>query len=510
MHRDEAAADYLYAKRDLARLAPRYSTISERLARVELMRSAGDASMQLQKAELQDITRRARDLDARLSDLAAVHERATRRAAHLHAERVELAHALEGAHSAVETAEEALARARRDEARAREIQERVKLTWQDAHDRARLAQEASHEAANRRALTVRRLEDVESRLRTAMDLQVALRRDLERRSAEDNELVARAAVLNQEMDRVTSELSARAPALSEAEKEVRVRTETLTELRALEERERQELPDLAALRDRHETRIGEHERMVAEAAALRAERNTLLDEIATEFEPGIEALPALPALPPTVEEIKRLRSRANQYSEADPSVVEEARALGERQQYLRVHLDDLEHALTGLREMMEIADREMRERFARAYQGVSEEFTRVFRVMLRGGDAHLEMVGEDGGIEIQAQLPGRRVRSSAAFSGGERALVASALLFGVLHIRPAPFCVLDEVDAALDEGNVDRYLTVLRDISTRTQILVVTHNRATMAAADVLYGLTMDDAGVSRVLSMRLDAYATG
>ena len=108
---------------------------------------------------------------------------------------------------------------------------------------------------------------------------------------------------------------------------------------------------------------------------------------------------------------------------------------------------------------------------------------------------------------VRAQLPGKRTRSSASFSGGEKALVASSLLFGMLRLRPTPFVVLDEVDAALDESNVDRYVTALRDISQRTQVVIVTHNRATMEAADVLYGVTMDDEGVSRLLSLRLDGF---
>jgi chromosome segregation protein len=135
---------------------------------------------------------------------------------------------------------------------------------------------------------------------------------------------------------------------------------------------------------------------------------------------------------------------------------------------------------------------------------VSEEFGRVFEVMLRGGRARLEAVDEAGGIEVVAQLPGKRSRSSASFSGGERSLVASSLLFGVLRIRPAPFCVLDEVDAALDESNVGRFCAVLRDLGRRTQFVVITHNRRTMEAASAIYGLTLENRCESRVLSMRL------
>jgi len=158
-----------------------------------------------------------------------------------------------------------------------------------------------------------------------------------------------------------------------------------------------------------------------------------------------------------------------------------------------------------LEEILAATDREMRTRFAEAFQVVGDEFQRLFEVMLRGGAA--ELIQSDGGVDIMAQLPGKRSRSTTAFSGGERALVASALLFAVLKVRPTPFCLLDEVDAALDESNVDRYLSVLRDISRDTQTIVVTHNRATMAAADVLYGMTMDGDGATNVLSLNLASY---
>jgi chromosome segregation protein len=205
--------------------------------------------------------------------------------------------------------------------------------------------------------------------------------------------------------------------------------------------------------------------------------------------------------------VRRLRVKATQYADADLSVVREYRELDERYNHLRGHLEDLRAAMCDLTEIMATADREMNRRFAESLLAVNAEFSRVFTVMLGGGDASLEQVDDDGGMGVRAQLPGRRARSSAAFSGGERTLVASCLLFGVLKMRPTPFCVLDEVDAALDESNVDRYLAALRDIGERTQIIMVTHNRATMAAADALYGVTMDEEGVSSLLSLRLDEY---
>jgi chromosome segregation protein len=252
-----------------------------------------------------------------------------------------------------------------------------------------------------------------------------------------------------------------------------------------------------------------HERAQAESKSAERRIEALQQEIADELRiPPTELRPSEQE-PPSETDIKRLRSRAMQYADADPSVVEEARELAERHSYLSKHVEDLRSAAETLRAMMEVADVEMRAQFEVAFDAVSEEFSRVFEVMLRGGHARLEQL-DGGGVEVIAQLPGKRSRSSAAFSGGERSLIASSLLFGVLKMRPAPFCVLDEVDAALDEGNVDRYLVALRDISQKTQAVVVTHNRATMAAADVLYGLTMDTEGASDVLSLRLDAQAAG
>jgi chromosome segregation protein len=252
-----------------------------------------------------------------------------------------------------------------------------------------------------------------------------------------------------------------------------------------------------------------HERAQAEALGAQRRIDALVQEIAEELQIDPGQLTPSGAEPPSEVEVKRLRARAMQYADADPSVVDEARELAERHTYLLKHVEDLRSAAQTLRTMMEVADVEMRTQFDVAFAAVNEEFSRVFEVMLQGGRARLEQV-EGGGVEVIAQLPGKRSRSSAAFSGGERSLIASSLLFGVLKMRPTPFCVLDEVDAALDEGNVDRYLVALRDISQKTQAIVVTHNRATMAAADVLYGLTMDAEGASDVLSLRLESQVAG
>ena len=145
--------------------------------------------------------------------------------------------------------------------------------------------------------------------------------------------------------------------------------------------------------------------------------------------------------------------------------------------------------------------------FRESFTAVDAQFRRYFQTMFRGGKAKLILVDDDwdgGGIEIEAQPPGKRLKTMAMLSGGERSLTAIALLFAMLDVNPAPFCVLDEVDAALDEANVGRFVDALKQLAPRTQFVVITHNRRTIEQADTIYGITMGEDSASRVLSVRL------
>ena len=177
---------------------------------------------------------------------------------------------------------------------------------------------------------------------------------------------------------------------------------------------------------------------------------------------------------------------------------------------------DLEAAEAKFAEAERELERVMRTRFNAAFRDVNEAFARNFRVMFRGGSARLsldqaeeEEGGEaadvqDAGIVIDAQPPGKRLAGLSLLSGGERALTAIALLFALLEMRPAPFCVLDEVDAALDEANVERFIRAVKDRAGATQFVVITHNRRTIEQADAIYGVTMGEDALSRVVSVRL------
>ncbi|MEW6546351.1 MAG: chromosome segregation protein SMC [Bacillota bacterium] len=181
--------------------------------------------------------------------------------------------------------------------------------------------------------------------------------------------------------------------------------------------------------------------------------------------------------------------------------------LRERHQFLSDQRRDLEEGRAKLGQVIRELEREMREKFTRTFAEVRERFAATFAQVFGGGKADLVLVGSDpleAGIEVVAQPPGKKLQHLSLLSGGERTLCAIALLFALLQTRPSRFCLFDEVDANLDEANVDRFARFLRELSSAGQFLVVTHQKGTMEVADVLYGTTMEESGVSRVVSLRL------
>ncbi len=192
---------------------------------------------------------------------------------------------------------------------------------------------------------------------------------------------------------------------------------------------------------------------------------------------------------------------------------EEYRELDERLTFLRTQHDDLVASIKDLEKALRGMTRTAQERFQQAFQEINGHFGRIFERLFEGGRAELRLVEaeEDGdpldtGVELMAQPRGKRLQSVSLMSGGERALTGLALLFAVFYYRPSPFCVLDEVDAPLDDANIHRFIRVLGELTSQTQFLVITHNRRTMEAADILYGVTMEEPGLSKLVSVNLAA----
>ncbi|MEO8570728.1 MAG: chromosome segregation protein SMC [Chloroflexota bacterium] len=216
-----------------------------------------------------------------------------------------------------------------------------------------------------------------------------------------------------------------------------------------------------------------------------------------------------PAPAPSPARLGQLRRRFHELGAVNPYAVEEYAALRSRLETLEMQASDLTTAIERTRDLIAELDTMISDRFRTTFQALEVAFATRFEQLFGGGFAKLSLTDPADlgatGIEIVARPPGKKPQALAMLSGGERALTAVALLFAMLEVRPVPFCVLDEVDAALDESNIGRFADALRSLAHQTQFIVITHNRGTIEAADALYGVTVGDDSVSRVISLRLD-----
>ena len=234
---------------------------------------------------------------------------------------------------------------------------------------------------------------------------------------------------------------------------------------------------------------------------------------------GVDA-PALLARHDPVRDLDGVRDRVADLEERLAAIGpvnlvadDEYRELDERLTFLRTQHDDLTASIKDLEKALRGMTRTAQDRFVQAFDEINLHFGRLFERLFEGGRAELRLVeAEEGGdpldtgVELMAQPRGKRLQAVTLLSGGERALTGLALLFAIFYFRPSPFCVLDEVDAPLDDANIHRFLRVLRELTGQTQFLVITHNRKTMEAADVLYGVTMEEPGLSTLVSVNLNA----
>ncbi|HEY8694499.1 MAG TPA: AAA family ATPase, partial [Chloroflexota bacterium] len=233
---------------------------------------------------------------------------------------------------------------------------------------------------------------------------------------------------------------------------------------------------------------------------------SLLEEM--QLTPDLLPEPQPDSPEPSKREVDALKARLGALGPVNPGALEEFREVAERSQFLTTQKADLEQAARQLQTVIADLEELTRRQFLETFEQVAQEFERFFGLMFNGGQVQMHLTDPDNvnvtGIDILAQPPGKRLQALPLLSGGERALVATALLFAILTAKPVPFCLLDEVDAALDEANVKRFCQALKSVAEQTQFVVITHNRETMAIADALYGVSMSQDGVSRLVSLRL------
>ena len=217
-------------------------------------------------------------------------------------------------------------------------------------------------------------------------------------------------------------------------------------------------------------------------------------------------------LPAANKRIGEVRRKISALGTPNLGAIDEYARVSERYEYLTAQRDDVQHAKSELETIVASITTEMTEIFVREFARIDEYFGKTFAEMFGGGKASLILEDKSAplecGIEIRVQPPGKQVKTITLLSGGEKAFVAIALYFAILKVRPTPFCMLDEIDAALDDRNVERFASYLHTLSDKTQFIVITHRRGTMEAADVLYGVTMQEQGVSKILRLSLDELA--
>lgn len=283
------------------------------------------------------------------------------------------------------------------------------------------------------------------------------------------------------------------------------RTQLNHALRELEERQRQvqiTLQTLYQSQAKLQAQIEKYEELIDNHL------NYLNENYQLSYEAAIQQANAVESINEVTKQVKDLRKQIEALGPINLAAIEDYDALNERYRYLVEQQKDLLTAMSQLQETMDEMDDEVTKRFGEAFNQINHQFKRTFKRLFGGGEASLALTNPDDllttGVDIIAQPPGKRKQNLALLSGGERAFTAIALLFAILETKPVPFCVLDEVEAALDDANVWRYGEYLQHFTNNTQFIVITHRKGTMEHADVLYGVTMERSGVSKLASVRL------
>ncbi|MBK1643621.1 chromosome segregation protein SMC [Thiocapsa imhoffii] len=452
-----------------------------------------------------EIDRQLSELKAELASLRAQREHRRERLLALQEERTELqariAETLEEIEETREQLHEALDAAnvlatRRETMQAERTRLRAELEAE--REQERLSRERGHGLRVRvessraaRAATVQSRARLEER-RALLD---ARRRELlEALAADLDPLADQRARLDEQLARrveVEQDLARARTRLEQLDAQVRALEQERQRVEQAEQLSRQELDQL---RLAHQERLVRRQTLVEQLAAAQQTPNAVLNGM----DPAANESVWQDALAKTSARIQRL-------GPVNLAAVEEYRQQRERKAYLDAQHEDISHSLDTLEHAIRKIDRETRHRFRETYEQVNQGFQQLFPRLFGGGQARLELTDEDlleTGVSVMARPPGKRNASIHLLSGGEKALTAVALVFAIFELNPAPFCMLDEVDAPLDEANVGRFCELVRSMSQRVQFVFISHNKVTMEIAEHLLGVTMHEPGVSRLVAV--------
>ncbi|ABI56033.1 chromosome segregation protein SMC [Alkalilimnicola ehrlichii MLHE-1] len=449
--------------------------------------------------------RRQADLQARIEHRRDALEAARERREALHEQQIELREERETVVEELDGAQarlaEAAARAEAQAERGAALEDErhaLERAVDDAREQLRQCREARHE--------------ISLKLESASTARQALREGLDRLQAQHRRLLDRREELaeglegladpGEDLEAERDELLQRRHQLEQGLAEARNHVANLEQkLRDWGERRQTAVQETETLREELEgLRITAQEYRV-----LQRREAAELEQLGEHLEVVASRLPEGAEVTDWEKRLEQLGRRIARLGTVNLAAIDECAALEERQQYLDAQYDDLFEALETLENAIRRIDRETRARFRDTFEQVNQGVQRLFPRLFGGGRAYLELTDDDllaTGVAVMAQPPGKRVTNIHLLSGGEKALTAVALVFAIFNLNPAPFCMLDEVDAPLDEANVGRFCEMVREMSEQVQFIVITHNKTTMEAVSHLVGVTMHEPGVSRLVAV--------
>ena len=322
-----------------------------------------------------------------------------------------------------------------------------------------------------------------------------------------------------QLEQRSEELTAQEALLREQAEHLRVQArETEGRMQTLQQKRLEDEARQTTLRQQNRGKLEEREligrevaRLEEKCAAAQKETEDILRRLYEEYEltrsEAEQQAATIEDMGLATRRLTELKNKIRALGSVNVDAIEEYREVSERYEFLNTQVQDVEVSREELLKLIGDLTVQMREMFIERFRQINVQFGEVFRDLFGGGKAELVLTDPDdilnSGIEMHAQPPGKVILNMDALSGGEKALVATALLFAILKVTPSPFCMLDEVEAALDDVNVDRYAQYLRRMCEKTQFIVITHRRGTMEEADVLYGVTMQEQGISKLLELR-------
>ncbi|NNG13667.1 MAG: chromosome segregation protein SMC, partial [Gammaproteobacteria bacterium] len=413
--------------------------------------------------------------------------------------------AVQEARVRLQEAEAAAAKLDAERAQLQQRRDVLRETLDEAREQAR----ADHDAAHQHALRAESIRTELSSTKQAMQRIESQISSLQQRHAELQQVVADSEAPLKEME---EELGQALRSRQEAEEKLNDARKQVQDI----EHAMREASDDNGKADQHVQEMrSQLEQLRMDFQGINVRLQTLQEQI---DETGFELAELYDALPDDAtekqwqEDVAKLESRIQRLGAINLAAIDEFKERSERKEYLDKQMADLEDALSTLESAINKIDRETRTRFKETFDTVNNGFKSMFPRLFGGGHAYMELTGDDllsTGITVMARPPGKRNGTIHLLSGGEKALTAVALVFSIFELNPAPFCMLDEVDAPLDDANVSRFCELVKSMSDRIQFIFITHNKVTMELAGQLMGVTMSEPGVSRLVAVDVDEAAT-